>query len=140
MSEDMITLHAKHRETGAAVTVAINDEFLKKLHDDGREDLVLITETLISSEQRIQHERAVFIAVLVAVRDLSERGAHDVTKSFANAFSTMLMETHKDEILAIIGDEGMQASALKVSEILGAVLASMKTAAVIAPPKTEMEH
>jgi metal-dependent HD superfamily phosphatase/phosphodiesterase len=139
MSEDMMTIRAKHRETGATLAVSINDEFLKKLHEDGREDLVLITETLINGERRIQYERAFIIAALVAVRDLCERGSHDTIKAYANTLSTMLMERYKGEILTIIGDEGMQRAAFEVSEILGAVIATMNAAAP-ASTKPETEH
>jgi len=140
MTDSIMTIRAQHRETGADLTVDINDEFLEKLRTDGREDLILITETMLHAETKIQHERAFFIATLVAIRDLCERNS-DIPKAFSNSLATMLMDRYKEEILGTIGDEGMQRAAQQVSELLSSVIATyMNPAAIPASPKPNTEH
>lgn len=136
MNEAMMTLRAKNRETGEELVVSVDNDFMTKLRESGREDLILITETLMMRERQIQSERAFQVAGLVTVRDLLDRGGDGAARAFTNTAATMLMDRYKDEMLGMIGDEGMQAAALQASELLSSVIMTMQSQ----PHKPELEH
>jgi hypothetical protein len=135
-----MTLRSKSKVTGKEVAVVIDDEFLKALADAGREDLVLITEMLLAGETKIQRERAFLVASLVAIRELADNNRADVIRAFTNSVSTMIMERYRDDMLGIIGEEGMQRAAQQVSETLGSVIASLEHPLGEPVHKPEMEH